>query len=100
MSVPKSGMAPVYTSAFDCARKTFVNEGVRGFYKGRSSSTSKLVAKTFRLITISGMATPTMMVTPNFALAFFGYGNIRIISATNRTNGSNLYFCQVWVKLE
>ncbi|XP_037025335.1 mitochondrial carnitine/acylcarnitine carrier protein-like [Bradysia coprophila] len=54
MSAPTNGMAPLYTGAFDCARKTLVNEGLRGFYKG--------------------MGTPIMMVTPNFALAFFGYG--------------------------
>lgn len=54
MPAPTSGMTPMYAGAFDCARKTLVKEGVRGFYKG--------------------MGTPILMVTPNFALAFFGYG--------------------------
>ncbi|KAJ6647772.1 Mitochondrial carnitine/acylcarnitine carrier protein [Pseudolycoriella hygida] len=54
MPSPVTSFTPLYTGAFDCCRKTFFNEGLRGFYKG--------------------MATPLMMVTPNFALAFFGYG--------------------------
>jgi len=48
------GVAPMYTGAFDCFGKTLSNEGIRGLYKG--------------------MATPVMMVTPLFALAFFGFG--------------------------
>jgi len=54
MPAVSSGMTPLYASAFDCFKKTFVNEGIRGFYKG--------------------MGAPTMMVTPNFAVLFFSYG--------------------------
>lgn len=77
MSVSKIGMAPMYSGAFDCCRKTFVNEGLRGFYKGNTKPTTKLEDYLYlhRFFTLLGMATPTMMVTPNFALAFFGYGN-------------------------
>lgn len=35
MPTAAGGMTPMYTSAFDCFRKTFVNEGLRGFYKGK-----------------------------------------------------------------
>lgn len=31
-------MAPLYTGAFDCCRKTFLNEGLRGFYKGYTTN--------------------------------------------------------------
>ncbi|KAG4072012.1 hypothetical protein HA402_010949 [Bradysia odoriphaga] len=54
MPIPTNGLPPMYTSAFDCFKKTFVNEGIRGFYKG--------------------MAAPTTMITPNYAVLFFSYG--------------------------
>jgi len=42
-----------YSGALDCFRKTLAHEGILGFYKG--------------------MASPLLMVTPIFALGFFGY---------------------------
>ena len=47
------GQAPMYSSAFDCARQTVQREGFRGLYKG--------------------VAAPLSAVTPMYALCFFGY---------------------------
>ncbi|KAM5125673.1 mitochondrial carnitine/acylcarnitine carrier protein-like, partial [Mantella aurantiaca] len=49
-----AGVVPVYSGTFDCFKKTLVNEGVRGLYKG--------------------MAAPVIGVTPMFAVCFFGFG--------------------------
>lgn len=43
----------IYTGTFDCIRKTFSNEGFKGFYRG--------------------LATPLIGVTPMYAITFFGY---------------------------
>lgn len=48
-----SGQPPPYNGAFDCIRKTFQRERLRGFYRG--------------------MATPLVGVTPIYAVCFFGY---------------------------
>lgn len=57
MPIPSAGTtsatAPLYSGTFDCIRKTFQNEGFRGFYRG--------------------MATPLVGVTPMYAITFFGY---------------------------
>ncbi|KAL0271229.1 UNVERIFIED_CONTAM: hypothetical protein PYX00_008393 [Menopon gallinae] len=53
MPKPPPGVAPMYTSTWDCARKTFKYEGVRGLYKG--------------------MSAPLTGVAPIFAFSFFGY---------------------------
>lgn len=53
MPVPLLGQLPIYSGTFDCIRKTFSNEGFKGFYKG--------------------MATPLLGVTPMYAITFFGY---------------------------
>jgi len=47
------GQSPLYSGAFDCAKKTVTKEGVRGLYKG--------------------MATPIVGVAPLYALCFFGF---------------------------
>ena len=47
------GQAPLYSGAWDCAKKTVTKEGVRGLYKG--------------------MATPLVGVAPLYALQFFGF---------------------------
>ena len=54
MPVPVNGDRALYTGTMDCIRKTVSHEGVLGLYKG--------------------MATPVAVVTPSFALGFFGYG--------------------------
>uniref|UniRef100_H3BBV9 Solute carrier family 25 member 20 n=1 Tax=Latimeria chalumnae TaxID=7897 RepID=H3BBV9_LATCH len=51
---PVPGRPPLYAGTFDCFRKTFVREGVRGLYKG--------------------MAAPIAGVAPMFAVCFFGFG--------------------------
>lgn len=50
-SIP--GQSPLYSGAWDCAKKTVAKEGVRGLYKG--------------------MATPIVGVAPVYALCFFGF---------------------------
>lgn len=42
-----------YSGTWDCVRKIFIDEGIRGFYKG--------------------MATPLIGVTPLYSVCFFGY---------------------------
>lgn len=73
-----SGMTPMYTSAFDCFKKTFVNEGIRGFYKGKYFLNCKNWRRwdtwSIYSLNVLGMAAPTMMVTPNYAVLFFSYG--------------------------
>ncbi|XP_030062396.1 mitochondrial carnitine/acylcarnitine carrier protein [Microcaecilia unicolor] len=51
---PAPGQLPLYSGTFDCFRKTFVKEGIRGLYKG--------------------MAAPILGVTPMYAICFFGFG--------------------------
>lgn len=53
MPKPAPGQSPMYTGTIDCARKIFLKEGPRGFYKG--------------------MTGPLVGVTPIFALSFFGF---------------------------
>lgn len=53
MPIPGPGQTPLYAGTFDCAKKIFLKEGPRGFYKG--------------------MAAPVVGVTPIFAISFFGY---------------------------
>jgi len=53
MPKPAPGQLPIYSGTFDCARKIFLKEGVRGFYKG--------------------MAAPLTGVSPIFAISFFGF---------------------------
>jgi solute carrier family 25 carnitine/acylcarnitine transporter 20/29 len=53
MPKPTPGQPPIYSGTFDCARKIFVKEGPKGFYKG--------------------MAAPLVGVTPIFAVSFFGF---------------------------
>ena len=36
MPPPGPGQAPMYAGAIDCVKKTFVTEGVKGFYKGKN----------------------------------------------------------------
>eukprot|EP01126_Amoeba_proteus_P035697 TRINITY_DN3603_c0_g1_i6.p1 TRINITY_DN3603_c0_g1~~TRINITY_DN3603_c0_g1_i6.p1 ORF type:complete len:220 (-),score=32.27 TRINITY_DN3603_c0_g1_i6:278-937(-) len=48
------GQPPLYTSAWDCARKTIVSDGPLGLYRG--------------------MVAPLVGVVPMYALCFFGYG--------------------------
>ena len=54
MPSPVEGHEPMYTGAFDCAKKTVVREGIRGLYKG--------------------MGAPIAAIAPIFATSFFGYG--------------------------
>lgn len=51
---PAPGQIPFYSGTFDCFKKTLVNEGVKGLYRG--------------------MAAPIIGVTPMFAVCFFGFG--------------------------
>ncbi|KAG9483433.1 hypothetical protein GDO78_009382, partial [Eleutherodactylus coqui] len=51
---PAAGQLPLYSGTFDCFKKTLVNEGIKGLYKG--------------------MAAPIIGVTPMFAVCFFGFG--------------------------
>ncbi|XP_053158926.1 mitochondrial carnitine/acylcarnitine carrier protein [Hemicordylus capensis] len=51
---PLPGQSLLYAGTFDCFKKTLVQEGVRGLYKG--------------------MAAPIVGVTPMFAICFFGFG--------------------------
>ncbi|CAK9305048.1 unnamed protein product [Gordionus sp. m RMFG-2023] len=53
MPKPELGQKALYSSATDCAKKTFYSEGIKGLYKG--------------------MAAPLVGVTPMFALCFFGF---------------------------
>eukprot|EP01094_Clydonella_sp_ATCC50884_P010403 TRINITY_DN2002_c0_g1_i1.p1 TRINITY_DN2002_c0_g1~~TRINITY_DN2002_c0_g1_i1.p1 ORF type:complete len:404 (+),score=100.53 TRINITY_DN2002_c0_g1_i1:167-1213(+) len=48
------GEVPLYTGTWDCTRKTFVTEGVRGLYRG--------------------VTMPLIGTVPVFAMCFFGYG--------------------------
>ncbi|KAL8591402.1 hypothetical protein ACOMHN_022208 [Nucella lapillus] len=57
------GQVALYTGTLDCARKTVVNEGVRGLYKG--------------------IAAPLTAVSPMFAVCFFGYGIGRRLQQTH-----------------
>ncbi|XP_076358640.1 mitochondrial carnitine/acylcarnitine carrier protein-like [Tachypleus tridentatus] len=54
MPKPAPGQPPMFTGTFDCARKTVVNEGFLGLYKG--------------------MGAPLAGVMPVFAVCFFGFG--------------------------
>ncbi|CAG9759407.1 unnamed protein product [Ceutorhynchus assimilis] len=54
MPLPKLGESPYYSSTLDCCKKTIVNEGLLGLYKG--------------------MGAPLMGVAPVFAISFMGYG--------------------------
>ncbi|XP_076357408.1 mitochondrial carnitine/acylcarnitine carrier protein-like [Tachypleus tridentatus] len=54
MPKPPPGQPPMFTGTFDCARRTVINEGFLGLYKG--------------------MAAPIAGVTPMFAVCFFGFG--------------------------
>lgn len=54
MPIPNAGELPLYTSTFDCFKKTVTNEGARGLYKG--------------------MGAPLAGVAPIFAISFLGYG--------------------------
>ncbi|XP_060516338.1 congested-like trachea protein isoform X2 [Cylas formicarius] len=54
MPAVKPGELPHYTGTLDCFRKTIVNEGVRGLYKG--------------------MGAPLVGVAPIFAISFLGFG--------------------------
>ncbi|XP_040263155.1 LOW QUALITY PROTEIN: mitochondrial carnitine/acylcarnitine carrier protein [Bufo bufo] len=51
---PGPGQLPLYSGTFDCFKKTLVNEGIKGLYRG--------------------MAAPIIGVTPMFAVCFFGFG--------------------------
>lgn len=54
MSIPSSSSSTQhYSGTWDCFRKIFTEEGIRGFYKG--------------------MATPLVGVTPLYSVCFFGY---------------------------
>ncbi|KAH9413498.1 mitochondrial carnitine/acylcarnitine carrier protein-like [Dermatophagoides pteronyssinus] len=52
-SMTSAQQIPHYSGTWDCVRKIFTDEGVRGFYKG--------------------MATPLVGVTPLYSVCFFGY---------------------------
>jgi solute carrier family 25 carnitine/acylcarnitine transporter 20/29 len=53
MPKPQPGQPPLYSGTWDCAKKIFIKEGPRGFYKG--------------------MAAPLAGVAPIFAVSFFGF---------------------------
>jgi len=62
---------PNYSGTFDCMKRTFLTEGVTGFYKG--------------------MGTPLVMVTPMFALGFFTYGlGKRIVTKVSNSPANTL----------
>ncbi|CAH1783518.1 unnamed protein product [Owenia fusiformis] len=52
MPIPAAGESALYKGTWDCAKQTFVKEGVRGLYKG--------------------MAAPLVGVSPMFAVCFLG----------------------------
>lgn len=54
MPLPAAGEKPIYSGTFDCLKKTVVNEGILGLYKG--------------------MGAPLVGVAPIFAISFLGYG--------------------------
>ncbi|XP_034939770.1 congested-like trachea protein [Chelonus insularis] len=53
VSIGPNGL-PTYSGTWDCTKKTFINEGFRGFYKG--------------------MGAPLCGVAPIFAMSFLGFG--------------------------
>lgn len=69
--VPVIGQMPIYSGTYDCIRKTFHNEGFKGFYRG--------------------MATPLVGVTPMYAITFFGYSlGLKLQTPSNGTEYSPL----------
>lgn len=69
--LPVTGQLPEYTGTYDCIRKIFANEGVKGFYKG--------------------MATPLIGVTPMYAITFFGYSlGMKLQTPANGTEYTSL----------
>lgn len=54
MPLPKPGESPLYRGTFDCFKKTIINEGFKGLYKG--------------------MGAPLVGVAPIFAISFMGFG--------------------------
>lgn len=63
---PAAGMPQLYASAWDCAVKTFRNEGVPGLYRG--------------------MLSPLLGVTPINAIMFLGYGFGKKIQQSSPTD--------------
>ena len=67
MPIPGPGSVAIYNGTFDCIKKTFHNEGLRGFFKG--------------------MATPFFGIIPIYALTFFGYGLGKSLQNPHGPNG-------------
>lgn len=67
MPKPAPGEAPKYLGTFDCARKTVINEGFFGLYKG--------------------MAAPLIGVTPMYAICFLGFGIGKSLQTPKLPNG-------------
>ncbi|KAG8237122.1 hypothetical protein J437_LFUL008174 [Ladona fulva] len=74
MPVPNPGEAPLYRGTWDCAKKIILQNGAKGLYKG--------------------MATPLLIVSPVYAISFFGYRlgkNIQRKSADHKHISSELF---------
>lgn len=72
MPPPLAGQAPLYKGTFDCAKKTIVNEGFLGLYKG--------------------MAAPLVGVTPMYAICFLGFGVGKSMQKPAGENGNFTLF--------